>query len=133
MIARRSLRARLATLARYTAVLTLVFWLGVFSVSRIERVFTPGAPAYAQAFATALCARDATYIAGHIGGRIQVTESQLRNYFDGLAACAGIRFIAADPSPSGSATRFVFILTEGDHDVPYLLTFDSEGRVVDIK
>lgn len=89
------------------------------------------APVYATDFAHALCERDATYVAGHVAGRLEITEEDLRSYFAALPTCSTARFLASDPAPT--VTRFVFILTDGGAEVPYELTFDENLNCIDVR
>lgn len=87
----------------------------------------PTVPPHVQAFADALCDRDAEFVSAHVAGRLAVTSGQLRPYFANAPKCSAARYIATDNG------HYLIILTEGGDDVPYLLTFDGDLRVIDIK
>lgn len=87
----------------------------------------PKAPDYAQAFASALCDRDSTYVSAHTTGRLAGTAYKIQAYFDTLGRCSVARFIPSDPA------HLLFILTEEGVDVPYLFTFDEQLRCTDVR
>lgn len=101
--------------------LVALLLLGCIPVAKAVPPVT--APPYAQAFADAWCARDSSYVAAHVGGQLIAPVWAIEAYFESIGRCSVARFV---PDPGHN----LFILTEDEAEVPYLFTFDEQGRCV---